>query len=291
MYPEVWGNYGWHFLHTIAQHCNIKNCIVNNVDHFYNLIKSLRVLLPCFKCKEHYKTILSYRPLQKYKKPRRNDLIKSIYDIHEFVNRDLGKSSFQYQNVTKLYKNVDHDQIFKFIEICMNDLPETLSINDLEHIRIFFNSLKFIFPCEGCRIRLQRIINQNPLSFTNKEEVLDWYFKIKEKWENKHISPRNYLLLKFKNNNTFYITHIPHYNIHKIQNLFYNNGKLFANIQLSSKNLNKSNNMHVSLFPTITFQKNHEIEFAKMKNKLDIETFMKYTHLNPNSNIHFSYHK
>lgn len=240
----------------------------------------MRVMLPCFKCKEHYKTILSFYKLQKYKKPQRKHLMKSIYDIHELVNRDLGKPAFSYKNINKLYEKVDHDKIFKFIEICVNDLPEVLSMNDLEHIRIFFYSLQHIFPCEGCRQRLKQMIRNRPMNFTNKEDVMHWYFQIKDKWESNHISPRNYLLIQFKNSNHLYITQLPYYNIQKINHLFYQNGKLFANIALGKKNSRAAQNMTIPLFQSVNFEKNHEIKVAKLKNTIDLQTLIRWNELN-----------
>ncbi len=210
--------------------------------------------------------------------------MKSIFEIHEVVNRDLGKPAFQFKNVANVYQHVDHDEIFKFIEICIYDLPSSLSMNDLEHVRLFFNSLQHVFPCEGCRQRLQRIMRSNPPKFTNKKDVMDWYFGIKDQWEKKHASPRNYLLLKFKNKNHFYVTPISHYNIQKINDISYNNEKMFAIVETYNHR-----RIPIHLFPTVQFTKSHEVEFAKMKNKIDIETFMKFNSMNPKTNFPISF--
>jgi hypothetical protein len=274
MYPELWGRYGWHLLHTIAQHCNVKNCIEKNVDHFYNFFKSLKTMLPCFKCQEHYKSLMSHNSLRlrKYMKHNRKNIIEWVYDLHENVNRDLNKNKFPLKRVIKTYEKIDHDEIFKFIEISIYELPAKLCMTDIQNIQLFFTSLQNIFPCDGCRIRLKRIVKDHPLTdIYTKEDMIEWYKNIKEKWEDKHASPRNLLLIQFKNKQDQYIQPISIRNVEHVGKYYYtDNGKLY--VELEGRGKKKT----VRILPKVEFQKEHEISNISLKRKIDMEFLIGY---------------
>jgi hypothetical protein len=198
-----------------------------------------------------------------------------VYKLHENVNRDLNKDKFSYNKVEKIYNEVDHDQIFKFIEISIYELSNNLSLSEIQNVQLFIRSMENIFPCEGCRVRLKRLIKENPLHFHTKEDIVEWYKKIKDKWEENHGSPRNLLLVEFANRREQYIQPISLRGIKKVGNYYYNpRGELY--VELEGKNGKKR---EVQLMSGVEFQKRYEIRNISLKRKIDMEFLIGYQNI------------
>jgi hypothetical protein len=150
-----------------------------------------------------------------------------------------------------------------------------MSLSDLEHVKLFFHSLQFVFPCEGCCTKLQNIIHKNPLHWRKKEDIIEWYEKIRDHWEKKHSSPRNIVVVKFANKNTYYPQTIPLRNIITVQNPQYDsNGKIFIQ-GITKKNKIKN----ILLFPTVQFMNQYPIESIKLKRGIDYAFDEEYRNL------------
>ena len=104
MDPEIWGPHGWYFLHsiTLAYPDN-----PTNDDKMYhkNFFESLKNILPCEKCRNHYDQTLTTYPIEKHLE-NKESLFKWLVDVHNRVNIDNGKREYSYDEVTKLYENM-----------------------------------------------------------------------------------------------------------------------------------------------------------------------------------------
>ncbi len=100
MDPTKWGPHLWFFMHTISfnfpENPNFKNKVEYN--DFYN---SLKNMIPCELCKTHYIQYLEVSPPDL---SGRSALVKWTIDLHNKVNKQLGKPGYSYQKAIKLYK-------------------------------------------------------------------------------------------------------------------------------------------------------------------------------------------
>jgi hypothetical protein len=102
--PSVWGPFFWHTIHIVAlgyptnPTYTEKKC----AKEFY---ESLVYLLPCSICREHYREHLSKNPLTPFLDTRK-DLLKWTIDIHNAVNKMLGKPEWTEYEVISYYERL-----------------------------------------------------------------------------------------------------------------------------------------------------------------------------------------
>lgn len=96
--PTEWGKYGWKFLHAITEGYSVSPTF-DEKQSARNLVNSLPYLLPCNKCKINFKDHLSKRPLTDEILNTRSSFKKWMIDIHNDVNRSLGKRVYSYDEV------------------------------------------------------------------------------------------------------------------------------------------------------------------------------------------------
>ena len=118
---NVWGPPAWTFLHTVTYNYP-ENPSDNDKKNYHNFFDSLQHVLPCEKCKGHYK-----QNIQKYdlnnSLDNREDLVKWLIDLHNDVNRDNGKKVWSYSEVYNKYDNLHNsnlvNKILIFVILCI----------------------------------------------------------------------------------------------------------------------------------------------------------------------------
>lgn len=113
MMTSVWGPPMWHMLHTISFNYPIKPTKQQQV-YYYNFYSNLKNILPCRYCRENLTKNLKNLPLNKSVFKDRDSLSKWVYELHERVNRMLGKES----NLT--YEMI-RDRFEHFRSRCLNE--------------------------------------------------------------------------------------------------------------------------------------------------------------------------
>lgn len=102
--PSVWGPFFWHTIHIVAlgypksPTYTDKKC----AKEFY---ESLAYLLPCAVCREHYREHITINPINTFLDSR-TDLIKWTIQIHNAVNRKLGKLEWSLEEVLSYYEKL-----------------------------------------------------------------------------------------------------------------------------------------------------------------------------------------
>lgn len=115
MNPSVWGPHFWFILHLVSFHYpDPPNTFdKESIKSFYHSVKEI---LPCAKCRKHYKTYLSQYPIEP-NLDRRIDLIKWVIQIHNFVNVRLGKPVLADNEVFSIYASLDPISPFAKVDI------------------------------------------------------------------------------------------------------------------------------------------------------------------------------
>jgi hypothetical protein len=102
--PSVWGPFFWHTIHIIALGYP-KNPTYTDKKCVKEFYESLAFLLPCSICREHYKEYLQEKPISTFLDSR-TDLIKWTVQIHNKVNKMLGKPEWTLEEVLSYYEKV-----------------------------------------------------------------------------------------------------------------------------------------------------------------------------------------
>ena len=105
MLTTVWGPSLWHFLHTMSFNYPVKPTHQEKKS-YRKFILSLEKILPCKYCRLNLKNNLKQLPLTMSKMKNRYTFSKYIYDLHEKVNKMLGKTSgLKYCDVRERYEH------------------------------------------------------------------------------------------------------------------------------------------------------------------------------------------
>jgi len=102
--PSVWGPIFWHTIHLVAISYPADPSYAHKraAKEFY---ESFAHLIPCPKCREHYQTHLQKIPLSPHL-DRRADLFRWTVNLHNEVNKNLGKATVTEMEAINFYKRI-----------------------------------------------------------------------------------------------------------------------------------------------------------------------------------------
>lgn len=105
MLTSVWGPALWHFLHTLSFNYPV-NPNSEDKKHYLNFMKQLVYILPCKYCRINLKKNYKKMPLTINDMKNRYTFSLYIYNLHEQINYQLGKSSnLSYEDVRNRYEH------------------------------------------------------------------------------------------------------------------------------------------------------------------------------------------
>jgi hypothetical protein len=105
MLTTVWGPSQWHVLHTMSFNYPVAPTSKDK-RNYRNYILSLQNVLPCGKCRDNLRKNFKKLPLMIKHMKSRHTFSKYLYDLHELVNKMLGKKSgLSYEQVRNTYEN------------------------------------------------------------------------------------------------------------------------------------------------------------------------------------------
>lgn len=101
----VWGPPMWHFLHTMSFNYPVHPTEADK-RNYGAFIKGLQHVLPCKYCRINLKTNFKNHPLRACHLANRDAFSKYVYELHEVVNKLLGKTSgLSYCDVRERYEH------------------------------------------------------------------------------------------------------------------------------------------------------------------------------------------
>jgi hypothetical protein len=105
MMTSVWGPPMWHILHTISFNYPVEPT-VEQKHNYLEFYSSLKNILPCRYCRENLAKNLKKLPLNMSVMKNRHSLSLWVYNLHESVNKMLGKTSnLTYDMVRERYEH------------------------------------------------------------------------------------------------------------------------------------------------------------------------------------------
>ena len=122
MLTTVWGPSMWHFMHTMSFNYPVTPT-PEQKRHYMDFILNLRNILPCKYCRMNLTNNLATRPLRMCHMESRDTFSRFVYDLHETVNRLLGKKSgLTYCDVRERYEH--------FRSRCTQDAPKVFNFRE-----------------------------------------------------------------------------------------------------------------------------------------------------------------
>lgn len=85
--PKKWGPGLWKYLHALPKYSE-------SVDSLRGTLRNLD--LPCPECRSHYKEYITERPVNTIQTREAGQ--RWIFDLHNTVNRRLGKPQYAYES-------------------------------------------------------------------------------------------------------------------------------------------------------------------------------------------------
>ena len=120
MLTTVWGPSLWHYLHTMSFNYPVHPTEADK-EHYRQFILSLVHVLPCKHCRVNLVRNFAAHPLRDCHMASRAAFSRYVYELHETVNRMLGKKSgLTYCKVRERYEHFrarcteDEPKMFKF---------------------------------------------------------------------------------------------------------------------------------------------------------------------------------
>ena len=102
--PSVWGPFFWHTIHIVALGYPQEPTYAHKkaAKEFF---ESLSNLIPCPQCREHYQLHLQKMPITPHL-DRRADLFRWTVELHNEVNKSLGKPIVMESEVLLYYRRI-----------------------------------------------------------------------------------------------------------------------------------------------------------------------------------------
>jgi|TARA_Y100000992_G_scaffold302554_2_gene277264 hypothetical protein len=127
MLTGVWGPSLWHFLHTMSFNYPVSPTKHDKL-HYKNFILNLQYILPCKYCRINLKKNFKTYPLKQYHFKNRESFSRYIYNLHEIINKMLGKkSALTYSDVRERYEH--------FRSRCMRKKPKIFNFNKTRKVK------------------------------------------------------------------------------------------------------------------------------------------------------------
>jgi len=122
MLTTVWGPSMWHFMHTMSFNYPVAPT-QEQKRHYMDFILNLRNILPCKYCRMNLTNNLATNPLKMCHMESRDTFSRFVYDLHETVNKLLGKKSgLSYCDVRERYEH--------FRSRCTQDAPKVFNFRE-----------------------------------------------------------------------------------------------------------------------------------------------------------------
>jgi hypothetical protein len=167
MHPKFWGNKLWYSIHILSI-----TYIPENKPYYAVFFNSLQFVISCLKCEVEFKRYLKRHP------PDFTNLKQWAIDLHNNVNKRLGKKIYNNKEVNKLY--YDSSGILKPIDYVKFDFMMSHFIshsNNMIHCKRILDTIQYIYPSPITRNRLTHVFKKTNTNNINTMQQLQHWFK------------------------------------------------------------------------------------------------------------------
>lgn len=131
---ELWGPHGWEFMHYIS-FSYPEFPTKEDRENYYRFYLSIGDVLPCLKCRAHYKENMKKHSLLEALDYGKQGLVRWVLDMHNEVNLKKGKEVWSLEKLMSKYKEITNDYLNSMLE----EEEEKEPIHDLLTPQPLFN--------------------------------------------------------------------------------------------------------------------------------------------------------
>lgn len=133
MDPKIWGPHFWFVLHFITFNYPDNPTTYDKQSHKV-FFESVKDILPCEKCRRHYRNHIAQFPLE-VALDNRIDLIKWLIQVHNIVNKSLNKPEYSLKDVLYIYSNLE--PVSPFAKVNLTHLQVKKKVSNYGRIYVF----------------------------------------------------------------------------------------------------------------------------------------------------------
>lgn len=111
--PNLWGPSAWKFIHYTALAYPMEPTDKQKKEYF-TFFHNLQNTLPCKKCSQNYMLNLQEIPLENAL-DNNDSLFKWTIDMHNEVNKELGKKIYSYEEIYREFYNHQNNSQYETI--------------------------------------------------------------------------------------------------------------------------------------------------------------------------------
>jgi hypothetical protein len=120
---KIWGPFFWTTLHTITI-AYPDNPTYHDKRRYNDFFVSVQYILPCDKCREHYKNHLSNYPIA-ISLDNKESLVKWLFTLHNLINVSLNKPEYPYEAFKEKYRKLYNPTLIEKLDSPENDNKNT----------------------------------------------------------------------------------------------------------------------------------------------------------------------
>jgi len=182
MHSRIWGKYIWKMLHTYS-YLYPENLTNEMKEMTKKFILDVQKILPCPICRNHFKSKINSSGFKFINSKK--DLIKWIWEVHNEVNKGLGKPNYTKEWSDRYYTdliNLKKNEILLNLVLLVNLLSQ-INTPFLQMRRVFRYCIVF-FP-DGIFNQIDPNINKTILQTSNLWELQKLCVLLNQKYNEK----------------------------------------------------------------------------------------------------------
>ena len=157
MNPKIWGPHFWFVLHIITFNYP-KNPTAHDKQAYRDFFTSIKDILPCYNCKKHYAKNINKYPITP-NLDNKKQLVTWLINIHNQVNKDLGKETYTLKEVLEIYKNLNPINPFTNSKCFTDSVTENQKGKNIEGFKTNTQS-KLKSKCKNLKLQFNKINNK-----------------------------------------------------------------------------------------------------------------------------------
>jgi len=153
---EEWGPPLWRILHSLAEHLGRQTIPLLEVDErraWIGLLRSIEGVMPCAKCRSHYRAWRIKMPIEKCMNSYsfKDDAREWLWSLHTEINTENGKAGPTLEEVPALYGSRTSQDIQDDINALLKVLQTAVIQRSVlaDTVRIFRTALSLLRRLSG----------------------------------------------------------------------------------------------------------------------------------------------
>jgi hypothetical protein len=162
-----WQRITWIFFHTVTLNYN-----ENYKQEYINFFDSLKVIIPCSICRNHYNNNLNKDHLKIENNINNDRIFKWTIDLHNEVNKMHHKKIWSYEESESYYRHHNfNNKILKFFLLEYIKKNFRKGPEKTENLFKMMRSLPYIYPYEDKR---NKLIDFKERFDLNRDSIKNW---------------------------------------------------------------------------------------------------------------------